>query len=72
VFQRHHQDLHYILAHEAQASGDVVAAVEHYEAALHRAVDELQKRGDGAKIGCIVRVLQDLVENTMHPSRGIA
>jgi hypothetical protein len=72
VFQRHHQDLHYILAHEAQAKGDVVAAAEHYQAALHRAIDELQKRGDGAKIGCIARVLQDLVENTMRPSRGHA
>jgi len=64
VFQWHHQDLNYVLTREVQANGDPVAAAVHYESALHRVLDELQKRGDGPKITCIARVLQDHVENS--------
>jgi hypothetical protein len=46
-----------------------VTAAEYYQAALHRAVGELVKAGDEAKIGCIARVLQDLVEGAYRLGR---
>ena len=73
-FQRIHTDLGVAVIHEAQAlareaqaKGDPVAAVRYFGAALQHAVSELEKQGEKARIKCIGRILQDLVESASRP-----